>query len=154
MFELFNTHIEYWHWIVAGLLIATAEIFVSTFVMLCLGVSAVIIGVLLLFMPMEFSKQVSTWGIMSGVLFFLWNRYATPRMQKHTLSALSEEAIVGQAGTVLSFNEIQGTGVLRFPTPIQGSDEWTFIFTGSLHNGDKVRVIGLSGESLIVSFYQ
>jgi hypothetical protein len=39
---------------------------------------------------------------------------------------------------------------LRFPAPILGSDEWSFICEDPVAIGDRVRVTEVSGNSLIV----
>jgi len=40
--------------------------------------------------------------------------------------------------------------MLRFPAPLLGSDEWLIISQDDLTAGDRVSVIDLSGNSLIV----
>ena len=48
------------------------------------------------------------------------------------------------------FNEDESRGMLKFPAPIVGNDDWEFIYDGVLNNGDKVKIIDISGNSLIV----
>ena len=58
----------YWHWLVLGLLLIVAEIFVPSFTILWFGLGALVVGVLALMVKMSFSVQVLLWTI-SSVLF-------------------------------------------------------------------------------------
>lgn len=151
MIEWLDNTILYWHWIILGLLLITLELLAPAFVMLWLGLAALIIGLLILLLPaIGFSAQLVLWAILSLTLILLWHKYISPKIANRTLAGLSKEAIVGQVGLVLSYSESQGRGRLRFPAPIVGNDEWEFIYSGSLDNGDKVQVSSISGNSLIV----
>ena len=150
MIESLDSSILYWHWIVFGLLLITLELLTPVFVMLWLGLAAVIIGVIDLIIPLGFSTQLIIWAVLSTLFVFLWHKLISPKMANRTLAGLSREAIIGQTGMVIFYNEEQGRGKLKFPAPIIGNDEWAFIYDGTLKNGDKVQVVDISGNSLIV----
>ena len=150
MIEWLDTHVLYWHWIVIGLLLITIELLVPVFVMLWLGVAATLVGLVLLVISFGFAGQLLLWVILSTLLLLLWHKYISPRMHDRTLAGLSREAIIGQVGMVVSFNPQLGRGMLKFPAPIIGNDEWTFIHTEPLANGDKVQVMDISGNSLLI----
>ncbi|MGH1487136.1 MAG: NfeD family protein [Cellvibrionaceae bacterium] len=151
MIEWLDGNVLYWHWIVFGLLLITLELFAPVFVMLWLGLAAIIIGIIDLVIPLSFSIQLVIWAILSTVFLFLWHKYISPKMTNQTLAGLSREAIIGQIGMVVFYSEEQGRGKLKFPAPIVGNDEWEFIYSGDpLNNGDKVQVADISGNSLIV----
>ena len=140
----------YWHWIVLGLLLITLELFAPLFVMLWLGIAAVVVGLVLSVTTIDFSTQLIIWAILSGIFLLLWHKLVSPRISDHTTAGLSREAIVGQVGMVSFFNQDEGRGKLKFPAPIVGNDEWEFIYDGSLSKGDKVKVVDISGNSLII----
>ena len=77
------------------------------------------------------------YGDRTDVKFGQWNDF-------------SREAMVGQVGMVTFYSQDQGRGKLKFPAPIVGNDEWEFIHSEALSNGDKVQVIDISGNSLLV----
>ena len=56
----------------------------------------------------------------------------------------------GQTGIVVRHNADSGRGLLKFPAPIMGSEEWDFICEGKLASGDRVTVTELSGNAVIV----
>lgn len=150
MFEWFDTNFLYWHWIVIGLILVTVELFVPVFVLVWLGVSSIVIGILSFFIPMSFGFELVLFGFLSVLFLLLWHKFVSPKITNQTLAGLSKEAMIGQIGMVISYNDDQGRGKLKFPAPVVGNDEWEFIYSGELENGDKVKVTDISGNSLIV----
>ena len=142
--------LSYWHWIVLGLTLIGLEIFVPSFVIVWFGAAAVCLGLLLLALPLSMSAQLFIWVVLSLLFVALWHLLVSPRMKNRTLAGMSREAIIGQTGLVISYNAQSGHGVLKFPAPILGSEEWRFIFDGKLANGDRVTVIDIYGNSLLV----
>lgn len=148
--EWLNTHLAYWHWIVIGLLLAGLEIFIPSIVLLWFGAAAVVVGLTILLVPMGVIAQVVMWTSLSVAFVAAWHIYVTPRMRDRTLAGMSREAIIGQTGIVIRHDAGTGRGILKFPAPIMGTDEWNFIFEGNAVSGDKVSVVELSGNSVIV----
>jgi membrane protein implicated in regulation of membrane protease activity len=146
MFELL-----YWHWIVAGIILILLEIPLPSFTTLWLGAAAIVVGLLMLAFPeMNFTAQVLAWTVLSVILTWAWFRYLKPLSTDRTMAGLSREAIIGQVGQVIQVPNDDRRGVLRFPAPVLGEDEWQFITQDELRMGDRVRVTDLSGNSLIV----
>ncbi len=150
MIEWLDVNVIYWHWIVFGLALITIELFAPVFVMLWLGLAAIIVGLLSLFIALGISTELVLWAVLSTAFLLLWHKFISPKMANRTLAGLSREAIIGQIGMVTTYSEQQGRGKLKFPAPIVGNDEWEFIYSGTLQNGDKVQVADISGNSLIV----
>ena len=142
----------YWHWILLGIALVLMEIALPSFITLWLGAAAIVVGLLLLAMPdMSFTLQILIWTVMSVLLTWGWFKFMKPLSVDRTMAGLSREQIIGQAGQVLRVPLDGGKGLLRFPAPILGADEWQFISQDELKIGDRVRVTELSGNSLIVS---
>ncbi len=141
----------YWHWIVLGIALMAMEILLPSFVALWFGAAAVIVGVLLLFIPsLSVAMQVVLWVIFSIIFTWLWFRIMQPLAIDKTKAGLSREAIVGEIGQVLSAPTTERRGTLRFSVPILGADEWPFICSDEVASGDRVRVSDISGNDLIV----
>lgn len=152
MIDWLNTTIDYWHWIVMGLCLALGEILVSSFVLLWFGLSAIIVGVVLMIVPMAITLQLLLWGVLALFFVFGWFKWIAPRLKNATLSGMARESMLGQVGTVIEYNSVQaGRGIVRFPAPILGDDEWQFICYESVDVGNRVIVQEFSGNSLIVS---
>ena len=141
----------YWHWIVLGIALMAIEILLPSFVALWFGAAAVVVGVLLLFIPsLSVALQVVLWVIFSILFTWLWFRIMQPLAVDRTKAGLSREAIVGEIGQVLSAPTTERRGTLRFSVPILGADEWPFICSDNVASGDRVRVSDISGNDLIV----
>ncbi|OOZ35943.1 NfeD family protein [Solemya velesiana gill symbiont] len=145
--------ILYWHWIVLGIGLMLLEIVLPSFTALWFGAAAVIVGILLLLMPdLSGTLQIVLWTSLSALLTWAWFKYLKPLSIDRTKAGLSREAIIGEVGQVISVPNAERKGVLRFPAPVLGADEWQFISQDEeLSSGDRVRVIDLSGNALIVT---
>lgn len=150
MIEWLNQHVAYWHWIVLGLLLAGLEIFLPSFVLIWFGAAALCVGLLTWLVPVGLTGQLVLWILLSLGFLVLWMKFVAPLMRDRTLAGLSREAIIGQTGIVVRYNSESGRGLLKFPAPILGSEDWEFICEGKLASGDRVSVVEVSGNSLIV----
>ena len=151
MLDWLNTHIAYWHWLVLGLLLVTGEIFVSGFVLFWFGLAALAMGVLLLMVDMPIVLQLLLWAGISIALVLAWLKFIKPNWKDRTTSGMAAEALKAQVGLVIESNSGRSRGKLKFPAPILGEDEWTFICTDEVAIGERVRVTDISGNTLIVA---
>lgn len=141
----------YWHWFVLGVVLMFVEMVIPTFTALWFGAAALVVSLVLWLLPAtSLATQIMLWSILSIVLTWLWFKYLKPLSVDKTMAGLSREAMLGQIGQVLSLPQEHKRGMLRFPAPVLGSDEWQFITQDTLALGDRVRVTEISGNSLIV----
>jgi membrane protein implicated in regulation of membrane protease activity len=142
---------EYWYWILFGVVLILSEIALASFFALWFGVAAVIVGAVLFVYPeLSLSGQILLWTLLSLLLALAWFKYLKPLSVDRTKAGLSREAIVGEVGQVISVPNESRRGRMRFPAPLLGSDEWQIISSETLAEGDRVRVKDVSGNSLIV----
>ena len=143
--------IEYWHWIVFGIALMLSEIFIGSFFIFWFGAAAVVVGLLILPLPdMSPTAQVIIWAISSSSFALAWFKLVKPLNVDKTEAGLSKEALVGEIGQVLQIPSGDKRGKVRFPAPVLGSDEWLIISHDTVSIGDRVSVIDLSGNALIV----
>jgi membrane protein implicated in regulation of membrane protease activity len=144
----------YWHWLVLGMLLAMAEIFVPSFTLLWFGAGAFVVGLISWLAPLSFTAQLWLW-VISSVLFTIgWFKLLKPLMADHTKAGLAREAAIGETGQVIRLPIAGGRGRVRFTTPLMGDDEWDFIAAddgAALELGDRVFVKEISGNTLIVT---
>ena len=141
-----------WHWIVIGIALVISEIFLATFFILWFGAAAIIVGILLYVKgDLALSMQILIWTVLSAVLAWGWFKYLKPLSIDKTKAGLSKEAILGEVGQVLVVPNDDKRGKLRFPAPVLGADEWIIISQDKLAIGDRVSVVDVSGNSLIVA---
>jgi membrane protein implicated in regulation of membrane protease activity len=146
-----ESKIFYWYWLVFGMLLIIAEIFIPSFTIFWFGLGAIIVGGLLFFIPnLSFSWQLFTWAVASCLFTLLWFKFFKPLMSDRTKAGISREAILGESGQVVKIPAEKRHGIVRFTTPLLGSDEWPFICEGAVNPGDRVYVKDISGNTLIV----
>ena len=148
--EWLDSSIAYWHWLVLGLILIALEIFTAGFVLLWLGLSALVVGVVAFAVDTSVTTELLIWTVLSIIELFVWFKFVQPRFRDKTLSGMSREAVLGQTGLVIQAN-VSERGRVRFSVPVLGSDEWTFICTETLSVGDRVSVTDVWGNALIVS---
>lgn len=151
MVEWLDTSIAYWHWLVLGFLLFSAEIFVSGFVLFWFGVSAILVALLLLAVDLPFTIQLLIWVLVSVGAVVGWLKFVAPRWKDRTTAGMAAEALAGQVGSVIESNHGKTRGKLRFPAPILGEDEWQFLSESEISIGERVRVTDISGNTLVVS---
>ena len=142
---------EYWHWIVFGIALMLSEIFIGSFFIVWFGAAAVVVGLLVLPLPnMSGTAQLVIWAISSASFALAWFKLIKPLNIDKTKAGLSKEALLGEVGQVLQVPSGDKRGKVRFPAPVLGSDEWLIISHEAVSIGDRVSVVDLSGNALIV----
>mgnify|MGYP003330145815 FL=1 len=142
---------EYWQWIVFGIVLMLSEIFIGSFFIVWFGAAAVVVGLLVLPLPnMSGTAQLVIWAISSASFALAWFKLIKPLNIDKTKAGLSKEALLGEVGQVLQVPSGDKRGKVRFPAPVLGSDEWLIISHEAVSIGDRVSVVDLSGNALIV----
>jgi membrane protein implicated in regulation of membrane protease activity len=141
----------YWHWIVVGIVLMLADIFIGSFFVFWFGAAAVVTGLLVALIPsLNDVIQVIAWGVLSTAIAMAWFKYLKPLSKDRTKAGMSKEALLGEVGQVIDAPNGDSKGTIRFPAPVLGNDEWLIISEDPLAIGDRVSVIDLSGNALIV----
>ena len=140
----------YWHWLVFGMLLVAAEIFIPSFTILWFGLGALVVGLLMLVLELNFPAQILIWTVSSVAFTVLWFKYFKPKMIDRTSAGISRDAAIGQAGQVIKVPTEHSRGQVRFTTPVLGDDEWDFICDAEVALGDRVHIKEISGNTLIV----
>ena len=142
---------DYWQWIVFGIALMLSEIFIGSFFIVWFGAAAVVVGLLVLPLPnMSGTAQLVIWAISSASFALAWFKLIKPLNIDKTKAGLSKEALLGEVGQVLQVPSGDKRGKVRFPAPVLGSDEWLIISHEAVSIGDRVSVVDLSGNALIV----
>ncbi|MDG1164773.1 MAG: NfeD family protein [Porticoccaceae bacterium] len=141
----------YWHWLVLGVLLIVAEIFVPSFTILWFGLGALVVGLVALLVAIPFSMQVLLWTVFSIVFTILWFKLVKPKMVDRSNSGLARESAIGESGQVIKLPAGETNGKLRFSTPILGEDEWEFSCDAEVALGDRLHIKEISGNILVVA---
>ena len=144
-------HPQYWHWLVFGMILIIAELFIPSFTVFWFGLAGLIVGGVLLVTPSTgFTWQLFLWALGSCLMTFLWFKLFKPLMADRTKAGISREAIMGEVGQVIQAPQGGRRGRVRFTTPLLGAEEWPFICQQTVAVGDRVAVNDISGNTLIV----
>lgn len=143
--------LQYWHWLVFGMLLMAAEIFIPSFTIFWFGLGGLIVAGLLSLNPeIAISWQLFCWAAASSVFALLWFKFLRPKMTDRTKAGIAREAIAGEVGQVIKAPTEHSRGVVRFTTPVLGDDEWEFICNSDVVLGDRIFIKELSGNTLLV----
>ena len=138
--------IDFWHWLIAGVVLVILEVFAPGAFFLWMGVAAGAVGVLLWILPdMSWESQFLLFAVISVVSTALWRI----RLRKHptetedgNLNSRTNEYV----GRVFSLSDaiVNGYGQINV------DDAFWKVSGPDLEKGDKVKVISANGLILKV----
>lgn len=144
-------HLLHWHWLVFGMILILAELFIPSFTIFWFGLGAVLVSGMLWLLPdLALSWQLFFWAIASSLFTVAWFKSFRPLMADRTKAGISREAVLGEIGQVIKVPEEGQRGIVRFTIPVLGDDEWPFICERKVSLGEHVVVRDVSGNTLIV----
>lgn len=142
---------EWWTWIVGGILLMLAELAITSFYIIWFGLGALLVGLLMLFMPdITLTAQIAVWTLASLVMVVLWFRVFKQSRHK-TLVGTAEGEVMGEIGLLVGAVAPFERGKVRFQRPLLGSDEWVCLADAAIAAGERVKVVAVEGSYLKVS---
>lgn len=143
-------HIEWWTWIVGGIVLILAELAVPSFFIVWFGLGALLVGLLALAFDLSLTAQLATWTIASLSMVVLWFRVFKQSFDK-TRAGTADGDAIGQIGLLVSAVAPFEKGKVRFQGPLLGSEEWVCMADDPIAAGERVRVLAVEGSFLKVS---
>lgn len=144
-------HIEWWHWMVLGIVLALLELAIPTFFIIWFGLGAVVVGIAVLVIPaLGIAAQVVIWIIASVAFVVLWMKVFKAQVHR-TRVGLSQGRFAGEVGLVTREIKPFQNGQVRFQKPILGSDVWEAMSSEDIRSGDRVEVLGVEGNVVRVT---
>jgi len=143
----------YWHWLVAGMLLIVAEIFLASFTIFWFGLGACLVGLFLWTgLILSLNWQILLWIFSSVVFAFGWFKVIKPLSVDRTMAGLSREAVLGERGLLIKETGKPGQrGEVRFQVPLLGSDTWPCIANDPIKAGETVEIKDVMGNTLVVA---
>jgi membrane protein implicated in regulation of membrane protease activity len=143
--------IEWWYWVVGGVLLILLELAIPAFFVLWFGLGALLVGLLMLLAgDLSLTTQLLVWGISSVAMVALWFRMF--RRDRHkTLIGTADGTVLGEVGLLVGAVEPFQRGKVRFQRPILGADEWVCVAETAIAAGERVRVVSVEGSFLKVA---
>ena len=147
MIAVLNETIVWWHWIVIGFILLILEMNTGTFVMLGLGVAAIIVGLIDITMQTTFTTEIIIWIVLSIVSIWSWKKWMkTPHVSStgqsnHTLDTL---------GTVIENIQPHKRGKVTFDTPVLGNTSWHATSNEEIEEGSRIKIVEINGQLIAV----
>jgi membrane protein implicated in regulation of membrane protease activity len=147
MIELLSTNMLWWHWIAFGLFLVTLEIFTGTFMMLGLGVAAMLVGAMDGLFKTSIETELLLWILLSVISLVLWFKYLrTPHVDASGQSNYTLETL----GVVTREIPHNGRGEVKFDTPVLGNTVWFATSKESLSEGSRISIVEVKGQLIEV----
>lgn len=135
---------EFWYWLIAGIIMLIFEVLIPAAWFLWMGVSALIVGMFLYFVPSTlFIIQIIIFGAVSVISFFLYKKYQKSNLTQDNHMALNRrgEQYIGQVFTLIE-PIVDGVGRVK----INGSI-WR-VSGREMPAQTKIKVLSINGNIL------
>ncbi|PZQ45570.1 MAG: hypothetical protein DI551_07045 [Micavibrio aeruginosavorus] len=142
--------LEYWHWLILGLILLGLEILVFGAVFLWFGIAALFVGALAFFVPaLMWQPQIVIWAVLAVVGAFGWQLYRRKNPAPVAEATMNKRGAqyVGRHYTLMK-DIVNGTGELHVD-----DTRWKVTCHHDLPAGTKVKVLAVEGTSLRVEEY-
>jgi inner membrane protein len=111
-------HPQYWHWLVFGMILIIAELFIPSFTVFWFGLAGLIVGGVLLVSPgTGFTWQLFFWALGSCLMTFLWFklfkplvRFTTPLLGAEEWPFICQQTVA--VGDRVAVNDISGNTLI------------------------------------------
>ncbi len=141
--------IEWWYWIVLGVILSVAEIFILGFFVIWLGISAILVGIISFFILFPLSYQIMLWAVGSVLLLWVWFGYLKGNSQTPNDRVGQSDDYQGVEGEIIKVLNNNRYKAL-FEIPILGDREWIVESDEELQVGDKITTDKVYGQLLRV----
>jgi membrane protein implicated in regulation of membrane protease activity len=148
LIEFLTQYVEWWHWIGLGILFIILEMGTGTFFVLGFGIAAVIVGIVELFVGMNFTLQLLLWIILSIATIAILFKYI--KDQPTVSNTGQSDYGFDTLGTVTKTIEIQTRGEVRFDKSILGNSVWTATSSQNIDVGTRVKIEKVNGQLIKV----
>jgi len=148
MLEFLTMNLLWWHWVVFGIFLITLELFIGTFILLGLGLAAMLVGVSDNLFNTSLEMELTLWILLSILSFIIWFNYLKdPSVENSGQSNYSLETL----GTIENSIVTNGRGSVSFDTPVLGNTRWTATAKENLEMNTRVRIIEIKGQLIEVA---
>ena len=144
-----SENVQFWHWLILGVVLLGLEIVVPGTFFLWMGVAAGVVGLILLVFPdFAWQSQIVAFAVLSVIAVVVWNYWLRRRPATEgqpTLNARGAQ-YVGRVAT-LSEPLVDGVGKARIDDSV-----WRVAseMQADLPAGSRVRITGVAGATLVV----
>jgi membrane protein implicated in regulation of membrane protease activity len=134
-----------WLWAIGGLVLLIAEVIAPGFFLMFVGAAAIATGLFTILFDLSLGPQLVLFVLYSALAVMIGKRYYAEPNTPHQQVGLNEPAkrLIGRSATAVDPIDEHG-GRVRF-----GDGEWS-ARGGPAATGDKVEIVGVDGNCLLV----
>lgn len=147
MLDWLNANVLWWHWIILGFIFIGLETVTMTFLMLGIGVAAILTGLAALLLHLSFASELLVWSVLSLLFVVGWWRFIR---QRTVTQSGQPHYRVDTKGTVVEAITPPQRGRVLFDIPVLGNREWPAFADEALEAGAKVEIVDVSGQLIKV----
>jgi membrane protein implicated in regulation of membrane protease activity len=137
--------LTWWHWWIVAAVLAAAETFIPGALAIWFAAAALLLGIVLLMLPIQWELQLVLFGVLSAIATLLWWRYGRTTRDESAQPMLNQRGAQYVGRTFALVEAIQdGSGKVHVGDTVwlvQGSDAPA---------GARVKVVGVKGAVLQV----
>ena len=148
MLEFLTINLLWWHWVVFGIFLITLELFIGTFILLGLGLAAMIVGISDNLFKTSLEVELSLWIVLSILSLIVWFKYIK---DPHTETSGQSNYSLETLGTIEKSIEKNGRGSVHFDIPVLGNTLWTATAKETLQINTRVKIIEVKGQLIEVA---
>jgi membrane protein implicated in regulation of membrane protease activity len=148
MLEFLTNYLLWWHWIAFGIFLITFEIFTGTFILLGLGLSAMIVGVSDNLFKTSLELELTLWIVLSILSLMIWFKYLKDQSQEN--SGQSNYALDTE-GVVIQSIEANGRGEVKFDHPLLGNITWHVTSKEDISLSSRIKIVQIKGQLIEVA---
>lgn len=148
MIAFLNETILWWHWIVLGLILLIVEMSTGTFIMLGLGIAAILVGILDTFTTISFSTELSIWMVLSVISIIIWFQFFRQKPVSHSGQSNYK---LDTLGMVTENIKPHARGEVRFDKPVLGNTLWHATSKSQLEKNTRVKIVEVNGQLIEVA---
>lgn len=147
MIELLG-EVNYWHWLAFGLALLAVELLGTAGYFLWLGLSALIVGALMTFIPMSWQLQWVCFGVFSLLTTWLWWRKQFSKDQQSEKEGELNQKHKQLIGQIITLEEDFPAGKGRIRV---ADTTWTATSEESISAGSQVKISQVNGIILTIA---
>ncbi|SHO80885.1 Putative activity regulator of membrane protease YbbK [hydrothermal vent metagenome] len=150
MIEFLSGVLQWWHWIVIGIIFFIVEMMTFTLVFIGFGISSILVGIIDLLFHIDIDIELFLWGLLSIISISIWYKF----LKIKTISNSGQSnSMTDMKGIVIEEIKPLERGKVKFSMPLLGEREWEAISDSDIviKKGDVVYIVKIKGQILLVS---
>jgi len=149
MLEFLSTVLQWWHWIIIGIIFFIAEIMTFTLIFIGFGITSILVGIIDLLFKIDINLELSIWGLLSILSISIWYRFLKIKTVSNTGQSNS---MTDMKGIVIEDINPLERGRVKFNIPLLGERVWEAVSKTeeSIKKDAIINVVKIKGQILLV----